>query len=196
MGPVGAGEVLGAYRHPKVGVGPRWTHILARGRRACWGPSSGLRAEVECPQAPAVQPVPHPRVSAIPAGQGARCSGGMSSPWAWGAVCCFSCLHIPGQCSRHLGIAADGLQAGWKAARAEQGSGKNRPPRHKTIGHCSFPGRAELPEGGGHSGPVQALATPTLGPTSCAPSPSVPPALCWAGVRGPGALGSQASVGT
>lgn len=60
---------------------PKWTHILARGSRACWGPSSGLRAEVECPQAQVVQPDPPE--------QGPRCSGEMSSPGLGASCCCF-----------------------------------------------------------------------------------------------------------
>ena len=64
-------------------------------------------------------------------------------------------------------------QAGEQPKQSRAQGRTAHPARHKTTGCRSFPGRAELPGGGGHSGPVQALATPAVGPTSCAPSPPV-----------------------
>lgn len=101
-----------------------------------------------------------------------------------GATCRFSCLHIPGRCSRRLGMAAGGLQAA--EARAEQGSGKNRPPHPARNHGCpSFPGGLSTQQ-----------EEATLGPSKLWPPRPGPHVLCPQGAGGTGFSGLCGHLGT
>lgn len=102
---------------PRWGADPRWTHILARDAV----PVGGLRA---------------------PAGQGARCSGGMSSP-ELRASCCCSLLAYP---RAVFPLARNGWWWSPGSLSPAQSRAQGRtahPTSHKAISLHSFSGSAE-----------------------------------------------------